>query len=199
MVINSIVAYNFDFSIRVQGTSFEPTTIAVGYSDIPYPIQRIGYASVDSLGGIIDGDPLFVDIFNDDFHLQPESPCIDAGDPTYPYDPDGTITDMGAFYYHQTTDISENSVLPDQILLLQNHPNPFNARTIVSYSIPARAATTLEVFDLLGRKVETLVNREQSPGWHKVIWNAGDLPTGVYFYRLLAGGHSLTDKMILLR
>jgi len=199
LVINSIVAYNFDFSIRVEGNSFENTTIAVGYSDIPYPIQLIGYAYVDLLGGVIDGNPLFVDIFNDDFHLQPGSPCIDAGDPTYPYDPDGTITDMGVFYFHQTTAIDESPELPDKALLYQNYPNPFNAQTAIRYVIPSESYVTIEIFDILGKKVETLVNRDETPGTHSVTWDASDFPSGIYFYRLNAGKYSATYNMTLLK
>lgn len=199
LVINSIVAYNYDFSIRVEGNSFENTTIAVGYSDIPYPIQLIGYAYVDYLGGVINGDPLFVDIFNDDFHLQPGSPCIDAGDPTYPYDPDGTITDMGAFYFDQTTDIYESPVLPDKITLMQNYPNPFNARTSIGYVISSESHVTIDIFDLLGRKVETLVDRNEAPGAHSVAWNAENVSSGLYFYRIKSGDFEATRIMSLIK
>ena len=67
-------------------------SLTVTYSDI-----QGGYTGT----GNIDSDPLFVDAANGDYYLQPASPCIDAGDPTSPFDPDGTIADMGAYYYHQ--------------------------------------------------------------------------------------------------
>jgi hypothetical protein len=198
-IINSIVAFNPDFGVRVQGTSFEPTTIAIGYSDLNDPVQRIGYASIDSLGGIIDADPLFVDLNNNDFHLLSGSPCIDAGDPAYPYDPDSTVTDMGAFYFHHVTKVNESPVLPGRIVLLQNYPNPFNAQTSISYTIPYESHVTIEIFDLLGRKVQTLIDRNEAPGAHSVTWNASGFPTGVYFYRLNAGQHSITYNMTLLK
>jgi len=199
LVINSIVAYNFDFSIRVQGNSFENTTIAVGYCDIPYPIQLIGYAYVDYLGGVIDGNPLFVDIFNDDFHLQPDSPCIDAGDPTYPYDPDGTITDMGAFYFNHATDIDASPTLPDQVYLYQNYPNPFNARTAIRYVTPFESHVIIDIFDLLGRKVETLIDRNDAPGAHSVTWDADNVSSGLYIYRITADDFESTRMMSLIK
>jgi len=100
-VENSIVSNNLYFNLRVEGNSFSPTTMEVGYSDIPGGWQLIGYATVNDLGGNIDANPMFVDAGNGNYNLQPDSPCIDAGDPTYPFDPDLTITDMGALYFHQ--------------------------------------------------------------------------------------------------
>jgi hypothetical protein len=198
-IINSIVAFNSDFGVRVQGNSFEPTTIAIGYSDLNDPVQRIGYASVDSLGGIIDADPLFVDLNNNDFHLLPGSPCIDAGDPAYPYDPDSTVTDMGAFYFHHVTKVNESPVLPGRIVMSQNYPNPFNAQTSISYVVPYESHVTIEIFDLLGRRVETLIDRNEKPGEHSVTWNAEDIASGLYLYRIKAGEFESTKWMSLIK
>jgi hypothetical protein len=108
-IINSIVSSNYLYGIRIEGTSFGTTIIAIGYSDINNDIQIIGYASYDDLGGIIQENPLFVDPANNNYHLMGDSPCIDTGDPNYPPDPDGTITDMGAFYYDQSVPVELNS------------------------------------------------------------------------------------------
>ena len=88
-MINSILWNNYPDEIYGSAT--------VNYSDI-----RGGYART----GNIDLDPLFVDPENDDFHLTENSPCIDAGDPTSPLDPDGTRADMGAYYFHQSGDLN---------------------------------------------------------------------------------------------
>ena len=108
-IINSIVSSNYLYGIRIEGTSFGTTIIAIGYSDINNDIQIIGYASYDDLGGIIQENPLFVDPANNNYHLMGGSPCIDTGNPNYPLDPDGTITDMGAFYYDQSVPVELNS------------------------------------------------------------------------------------------
>jgi subtilisin family serine protease len=86
----------------------------------------------------------------------------------------------------------------------QNYPNPFNPSTRMSYSIGERGLVTLEIFDLLGRNVATLVNEVQAPGSYQIIWNGrngGNLPvtSGVYFCRLRSGGFSKTNRMVLLK
>ena len=89
--------------------------------------------------------------------------------------------------------------------LFQNYPNPFNPTTVITYRIPASAdksasaRTLLSVFDVLGREVAVLVNERQEPGLYSVEFNAGSLPSGVYFYRMISGNYSNTKKLILLK
>jgi hypothetical protein len=82
---------------------------------------------------------------------------------------------------------------------LSSYPNPFNAQTTISYSLPMASDVSLDIFDLLGRKIETLASGHQVAGEHSIIWNAGDTPSGVYFYRLKAGERIETNKMVLLK
>ena len=199
LIENSIVAFNFDYGVRLQGTSFGTTTIGIAYSDTRDAVQEIGYSNVDWLGVNIDADPLFVDRDTGDFHLMSDSPCIDAGDPEYEYDPDGTITDMGPFYFEQATGISEYSQLPIALSLQQNYPNPFNARTTIKYALPHSSFVNLDIFDLLGRKVTTLVSTNQPAGYHQVTWDAAGKSSGMYFYRIQAAGRSESGKMLLLK
>ena len=295
-IINSIVASNYLYGIRINGTSFGITIIAIGYSDINNDIQIIGAASYDDLGGIIDEDPLFVDEVNDDYHLTENSPCIDAGDPNYPLDPDGTITDMGAFYFDQSVPVElssfealvdkdnvnliwktateknnsgfkiqrtivspllggepkgwvdigfveghgttteehnysfvdknlesgkysyklvqidfdgtqteseivnvEISSQPIEYSLSQNYPNPFNPSTIIEYSIPESGNVKLFVFNSLGEKVATLVDEFKNSGKHEINFKGIDIPSGVYYYKLISGSFAETKKMILLK
>ena len=86
-----------------------------------------------------------------------------------------------------------------EIYLEQNYPNPFNPSSIIRFSLPRYQYVTLKVFDVLGREMATLVDGELSPGEHSVVFNAKDLPSGVYFYRLQAGSFAQTKKLILLR
>lgn len=199
LVTNCIVAGNFDYGIRVRGTSFTPTTIAISYTDINDPLQRIGYGNVDSLGGLIDADPLFVDQDNGDYRLLSGSPCIDTGDPEYPYDPDGTITDMGTFYFPQPTDVEYPSVLPSQFSLLENYPNPFNVSTIIRYEVPFHSPVTIDIYNAMGQKVSSLYEGKLQPGYHQVTWNAAEFSSGTYFYRVEASGFSGTRKMLLIK
>ena len=82
---------------------------------------------------------------------------------------------------------------------LQNYPNPFNPSTSISYQLPQQSHVTLKVFDVLGREVATLVNEAKQPGTNTVQFNASGLTSGVYFYRLQAGGFSKTRKLIVLK
>ncbi|MGA9292680.1 MAG: T9SS type A sorting domain-containing protein [Ignavibacteriaceae bacterium] len=81
----------------------------------------------------------------------------------------------------------------------QNYPNPFNPTTTITYSLPKNSFVTLKIYDLLGREVTTLVNEEKHSGSYKITWNAEDNPSGIYFYKLNAGGYSKVHKMILLK
>jgi hypothetical protein len=90
-------------------------------------------------------------------------------------------------------------ILPQTHSLPQNYPNPFNAATTISYTIPTATKINLDIYDLLGRKMTTLLNEYQQAGHHQAIWNAKDTPSGVYFYRLQAGEKTETNKMLLLK
>ncbi len=136
---------------------------------------------------------------NDDFHLTAGSPCIDAGDPNSPYDPDSTICDMGAFYFDQQTAIDDELHIPSSFILNQNYPNPFNASTTINYSLPKSGPVTIDIYDLLGRKFETLIQAEQPAGYHQVTWDATDASSGMYFYRIQAGDYVETRKMVLIK
>jgi hypothetical protein len=198
-IINCIVAFNTYYGVRVEGTSFEPTYISMGYSDINDALQMIGYATVDTTGEIIDIDPDFVDLAGDDYHLMPESPCIDAGDPGYPYDPDGTRTDMGAFYFDQTTAVDNLNLAPGEYIIFQNYPNPFNALTTIKYELPRQSMVTIEIYDIQGRKVNKIQSGLQPAGYHQVIWDAEEFSSGVYLYKLQAGDYSEVKKMVLVK
>ncbi|MGD1045808.1 MAG: glycoside hydrolase family 3 N-terminal domain-containing protein [Bacteroidota bacterium] len=83
--------------------------------------------------------------------------------------------------------------------LSQNYPNPFNPTTTIKYQVPKTSAVTLIILDVLGREVAFLLNEEKSAGDYNVKWNASNLSSGVYFYRLHAGSFLETKKMILLK
>jgi hypothetical protein len=85
--------------------------------------------------------------------------------------------------------------LPTKYQLEQNHPNPFNPSTTINFALPKASAVTLKVYDMLGREVATLVNGELQAGFHKVLFDAKDLPSGLYFYRIQAEGFAQTRKL----
>jgi hypothetical protein len=97
--------------------------------------------------------------------------------------------------------LGENPVsdLPTQFALMHNYPNPFNPTTTINYQLPKSAKISLRLYDLSGREVVTLVNAVQSAGYYSVIFNAANLPSGAYFYRLQAGNFVETKKLLLVR
>jgi outer membrane protein assembly factor BamB len=83
--------------------------------------------------------------------------------------------------------------------LFQNYPNPFNAETNIKFQIPDAALVSMKVYDMLGSEVSTLVNEQLKPGEYEVTFNAAELASGVYYYKLTAGMYSETKKLILIR
>jgi hypothetical protein len=89
--------------------------------------------------------------------------------------------------------------MPKVFSLSQNYPNPFNPTTTIDYEVPDRVLVNLQVFDVLGREVSTLVREMREAGTHSVTWDAASQPSGVFFYRLQAGGFVGTRKLVLMR
>jgi hypothetical protein len=123
---------------------------------------------------------------------------------------DATITESGvyaAFTSQIILDVYDNeygSTLPYQFELSQNYPNPFNPTTTIDYSVPKTTQVIIEVFNVLGQKVRTLVNESKSAGSYRIEWNGTDeasnpVSTGVYLYRFQAGDVVQTKKMLLIK
>jgi hypothetical protein len=93
----------------------------------------------------------------------------------------------------------EGKVNPGLFILAQNYPNPFNARTTIRFDLPEPQDVELTIYDLLGRKVQTLLDEYRQAGNHTVTFDASYLPSGVYFYRLRAGDVVETKRMVLLK
>ena len=94
---------------------------------------------------------------------------------------------------------TQASLSPELCGLNQNYPNPFNPSTNISFYLPSRSFVTLKIFNVVGCEVATLINEELSGGDHTQQWNAYNISSGIYFYRLQAGGFTETKKLVLLR
>jgi len=89
--------------------------------------------------------------------------------------------------------------VPAMFAVAQNYPNPFNPTTTISFALPEASHVKLVVYDLQGRMVTELVNSTRDAGVHEVTWDAGDLASGLYFYRITAGDFNAVKKMMLVK
>ena len=114
------------------------------------------------------------------------------------------IDNDGSYEY---SDEIEVEIIPTEFALYQNYPNPFNPSTKIRYQLPQESEVIIKIYDILGSEVITLLNEKKEPGVYEVEFNASQLSSGTYIYRLVAGGPSTssgqsfveTKKMILLR
>jgi len=83
--------------------------------------------------------------------------------------------------------------------LMQNFPNPFNPSTKIKFSVPEQGIVQIKVFNVLGKEIKTLLNDYRRAGKYEVVFDAGNLPSGIYFYRIVSGKYKETKKMILLK
>jgi len=113
----------------------------------------------------------------------------------------GTANDIVTIKYSQSlTDVlTDGSDSPKDYHLLQNYPNPFNPNTIISYQLPVSSKVIIKVYDILGDEIATLVNEEKPAGNYEVNYNALQLSSGIYFYKMQAGSFINTKKMILIK
>ncbi|MBI5470849.1 MAG: T9SS type A sorting domain-containing protein [Ignavibacteriae bacterium] len=89
--------------------------------------------------------------------------------------------------------------LPDELWLAQNYPNPFNTTTTIEFAVPFPAFTTLKIFNVLGEEVRVLQSEYMTQGVHRIVWDAKDISSGIYFYQLLTGNRALTKRMMLVK
>jgi ligand-binding sensor domain-containing protein len=89
--------------------------------------------------------------------------------------------------------------MPTEYLLHQNYPNPFNPSTTIEFSLPHAGYVTLKVYNVLGEEVAGLIAGDHTAGTFKATWDASDMPSGVYFYRLMAGDYVQTKKAVLMK
>jgi len=121
--------------------------------------------------------------------------------PTDVWDPDGAPLPGEQPYFQILNSVEQEPALgqPVAYRLVQNYPNPFNPATRIKYSLPERAAVTLKVYNVLGQQVASLVNEVQEQGNYVALFEANNLSSGVYFYKLEAGKFSQTMKMLLMK
>jgi len=111
----------------------------------------------------------------------------------------GTSTGLYLVSFFNPTKV-EGEAIPTQYALSQNYPNPFNPSTTIEFQLPHRDFVKLSVSNIIGQEVAVLVNEEKGVGYHRIVWNARDLPSGIYFYRLeTSTGFKAAKKMLLVK
>ena len=166
----------------------------------------------DSIGGVlhtgeyencIDADPLFAG--PPDYNLTwanwpvPDStmsPCIDSGDPLI-LDPDGSISDIGAFFFDQAVGISDIRYQKSEIRI-ECWPNPTYGKSDIRYQISEVRSVLLTVYDITGKQLIILADETQNAGEHVLSMDISELPDGLYVIRLLAGKESAVGKVLVV-
>ena len=125
----------------------------------------------------------------------------------FPFETINSQTDRNAvmerileFFDSPFTYISDESAqIPHKFTLDQNYPNPFNSSTIINFSIATTSNVKLKIFDIIGRQVTTLLDRQYTPGYYEIKWNSAEYSSGIYFYEITAGEYSKVRKSLLLK
>jgi len=168
----------------------------------PLNFGVIGHANAngDSCDGYMNlfRDPEFDPSALQAYSLRQDSPCINAGSPQSPHDPDGSIADIGAFYYALPSAAPVNLSVPSSFSL-RAYPNPFNPSTSLTFTISRDAVVNLKIYDILGREAATLISARRPAGTYSVTWNAAAFPSGTYIAVLDAGGAQTTLRLQLLK
>ena len=183
-------------SVNVSSFSFTPAQITINVGDI------VRWTNTGGLHNVVADDNSFTSgavsssawVYEHTFNSVGSNPyyCSQHGGP-------GGVGMSGVVIVENATDVTEDDIFVFKFNLIQNYPNPFNPSTKISYTITERGNVSLKVFNLLGSQVAELVNGEIEAGNYEITFNASNLPTGTYFYRLQAGSFVQTKKMILLK
>ena len=114
---------------------------------------------------------------------------------------DNSIPDYSFSYgtYITSSLIILDVLIPTVFALGNNYPNPFNPSTTIQYSVPTFTNVSIEIFDIRGRFVESLVNRNINPGYFSVVWDGSLYSSGLYFVQMIAGEYVNTKKLMLLK
>ena len=171
--------------------------VGLRYNNV-YGCSETDYYDLEPGEGSISADPLFEDMDSSNFNLMWNSPCIDAGDPELPNDPDGTRADIGAYFRHRLGAGYDNETYLPKGLDITVNPNPFNSSTSILFNLPRTSKVSITLTDLTGRRIVSLLEDRLTAGRHRLTWDAKDYPAGVYLCRMEADGFRGTKKMVLI-
>ena len=195
--------------VGIIGEFYFGTNVSAG---TPHP--AIGYDSWFWEKIVVNGDSVSIWAFADGaapadtatWTYTTDNVAVGAGLPTFIIvgvtDDDSSAVHVDEVWYNETPTgmgISDDAPIASSYELGQNYPNPFNPTTHIRFNIPETAGAKLTVFNIMGEAVANLVDGVVSAGGHTVSWNAANMPTGVYFYRLESGNFTQTRKLLLVK
>jgi len=237
IIENNTIVENISYTTLASGLSINGTNSVIR-NNIIWGNEQIGNIQISGIEnsifeynnteetypgqGNISINP---DFLPQNFLLNENSPCVDAGDPGTSFNDKedagnpgfalfpsmgalrndiGAYGGPGAMLLPDTSGIvgvkeEETSISPSSVLLNQNYPNPFNPKTAIKYQIPELSFVMLKVYDVLGNEVVVLVEEEKSMGDYEVDFEASGLASGIYYYQLISNGFVKTKKMLLLK
>ena len=137
-------------------------------------------------------DPMFKDTVAGDFTLPKGSPLLTYGT-------DGKAIGDPRWATNAPVSVEKGKNVITDYYLKQNYPNPFNPSTKIVFGLKEQGFTTINIFNSLGEKITTLINRQMSQGVHEVVFNADNIPSGIYYYQLRVNNVTITNKMMLLK
>ena len=154
----------------------------------------------DCFAGDCDSDhwSTLADVVDDELHIL----FINDKDAGGIVQTEGAATEnpvMYMTYPNPLLGVEENHNRPLNFSVAQNYPNPFNAKTTISFELKQSSPVKVEIFDITGAKVTTLADKTMSAGQHNLVWNAEDVASGVYYYRLSSNDQSVTKEAVLLK
>ncbi len=177
---NGHLGENYNQTIEARGGTL-PYHFSVYAGSLPPDL------ALDANTGVISGQFTTVDTFS--FTIR----CTDSSAPAKTDDQDYTVIVLNS------EGVSENSNVPTDFMLLGNYPNPFNSSTIIRLNLPQAGQIRIDIFNMLGQKIETLYDDYMSAGEKEIVWNGGNVASGVYFYKVTSGERTATHKMLMLK
>lgn len=196
--------------VPLDGNGNSPGKVT-GYvmDDANNPIPGVMVAALDEAGNVVnysmtkaDGSYQVKGLANGDYDILATKVKFNSDTKPIEMDLNDDLSNQANFKLNSVvTDVNDDSdeIIPSAYSLKQNYPNPFNPSTEITFTLPENQFVNLVVYNLLGEKVQTLVNKEMTAGSYNITFNAKNLNSGVYFYSIKAGNFSKTMKMILMK
>ncbi|MCX6173705.1 MAG: T9SS type A sorting domain-containing protein [Ignavibacteriales bacterium] len=194
------ISFSKTYIINNSGTSFSPGSITINVGDtVKFVLESIHNArEVSQATWNANGTTS-----NGGFDLPNGGGIVvlnQVGIHYYVCVPHASFGMKGTITVNNATDVKTISeIIPNNFILNQNYPNPFNPSTSITYSLPNTGYITLEVFNMIGQRVATLIDGIENAGSHQIQFNANKIASGIYFYRIQFNSLTLTKRMMLMK